>query len=42
MGRKLVIGQGGRNFCAWIAIHRRLHGCMAIVKNLIILKKDDC
>ncbi len=42
MGKKLVIGQGGRNFCAWIAIHRTLHGCMAITKHLIILKKDDC
>jgi hypothetical protein len=42
MGKTLVVGQGGQTFRAWITIHRKLHGCMAIAKDLIIFLKDDC
>jgi hypothetical protein len=30
VGKKLVVGQGGLNFHAWIIIHRRLHGRMVV------------
>jgi hypothetical protein len=33
MGKKMVVGQGGLNFHAWIAILKRLHGCMAVSKH---------
>jgi len=33
MGKKLVVGQSGPNFCAYIAIHRRLHGYMVVGKH---------
>jgi hypothetical protein len=39
MGKKLVVGQGGPNFCACIIVHRRLHGYMAIDKHINLEKR---
>jgi len=39
MGKKLVAGLGGLHFCAWITIHRELHGCMAVGKHSKLEKR---